>query len=98
MPENKKIFYKVYGSGKAIVLLHGFAETGAVWFHQIEYLKKHFKVIVPDLPGCGKSSELNLEPSAVRIQDYAECIYGILKKENIESCVMAGHSMGGYIT
>lgn len=97
MPENKT-FYDVYGSGKPIVLLHGFAETGAVWVHQTNYLKKHFKVIVPDLPGCGKSPELNIEPPAVTIEDYVESIYLILKKENIESCTMFGHSMGGYIT
>lgn len=105
MPESKhilydgyEIYYEVYGNGKPIVLLHGFAETGVVWFHQAAYLKKHFKVIVPDLPGCGKSDELNIEASKTTIEDYADCVYIVLQKENIEKCLIFGHSMGGYIT
>ncbi|HEY2726972.1 MAG TPA: alpha/beta hydrolase, partial [Parafilimonas sp.] len=106
VPENKtvlykgsKIFYEINGNKKPmLVLLHGFAETGAVWFHQTKYLQKSFTVIVPDLPGCGKSEELNIEASKTTIEDYADCIYSILKEENIKRCIILGHSMGGYIT
>lgn len=95
--KNAEIFYEVHGKGKPVVLIHGFAETGAVWFHQTEYLKTKFKVIVPDLPGYGRSSELNIKIDETTIGDYADCIYTLLKHENIESCIMFGHSMGGYI-
>lgn len=106
MPESKnilykdtEIFYEVHGNGKPVlVLIHGFAETGAVWVYQTAYLKKCFTVIVPDLPGYGRSAELNIEPSKTTIEDYADCIYTIIKKENIENCIILGHSMGGYIT
>jgi pimeloyl-ACP methyl ester carboxylesterase len=30
--------------------------------------------------------------------DYADCIHALLRHENISSCIMLGHSMGGYIT
>ncbi len=95
---NAEIFYEVHGYGKPVVLLHGFAETGAVWLNQTNYLKNNYKVIVPDLPGYGKSSELNIEPGEATIDDYANYIYALLNEENIKSCVMLGHSMGGYIT
>lgn len=106
MPESKsilykgsKIFYKVHGNAKpTLVLIHGFPETSAVWSHQTAYLKKHFTVIVPDLPGCGKSDELNIEASKTTIEDYAASVYAVLEKENIKRCVILGHSMGGYIT
>ncbi len=106
MPENKtilykgsEIFYEIHGSSKPIVvLLHGFAETGAVWAHQISYLQKFFTLIIPDLPGCGKSAELNIETSKTTIEDYADAVSAIIKKENIERCIILGHSMGGYIT
>ena len=51
----KKIFYAVYGNGKPVMLIHGFGETGEVWKNQIDFLKDHFKLIVPDLPGSGQS-------------------------------------------
>ena len=106
MPENKivlykgsKIFYEITGNKKAVViLLHGFAETGSVWIYQTKYLQEHFTVIVPDLPGCGKSDELNIEPSKTTIEDYADSIFAIIKNENIKHCIILGHSMGGYIT
>lgn len=95
--KDAEIFYEVHGKGKPVVLIHGFAETGAVWFHQTEYLKKNFMVIVPDLPGYGKSSELSIKTDETTIDDYADCIYALLTHENIETCIMFGHSMGGYI-
>lgn len=96
--KDSKIFYEMHGSGKPVILLHGFAETGMVWFGQVEYLKNHFKIIVPDLPCCGKSSELNAQACEAKIEDYADCIYAVLQEENINDCVIIGHSMGGYIT
>lgn len=106
MPENKtilykgsKIFYEITGNKKPVlVLLHGFAETGAVWIHQTTYLQKFFTVIIPDLPGYGNSDELKIETSKATIKDYADCMFAILKNENIKRCIILGHSMGGYIT
>jgi pimeloyl-ACP methyl ester carboxylesterase len=51
----KKIFYRVYGNGKPVMLVHGFGETGDVWKNQVAYLETGFHLIVPDLPGSGES-------------------------------------------
>ncbi|MEP7373123.1 MAG: alpha/beta hydrolase [Chitinophagaceae bacterium] len=51
----KKIFYRVYGNGKPVLLVHGFGETGDIWKNQIAYLESDFQLIVPDLPGSGES-------------------------------------------
>jgi pimeloyl-ACP methyl ester carboxylesterase len=51
----KKIFYRIYGKGKPVMLVHGFGETGDVWKNQITYLKNDFQLIIPDLPGSGES-------------------------------------------
>lgn len=93
-----KVFYQVFGSGKPIMLLHGFAETGKVWLNQIKYLKDNFKVIVPDLPGAGRSEELNIPAEETTINDYANVVIEIIRNEKIEDCTLIGHSMGGYIT
>ncbi len=50
-----KIFYRITGNGNPVVLIHGFGEDGDIWQKQIEFLKYHFLLIIPDLPGSGKS-------------------------------------------
>lgn len=92
-----EIFYHVYGEGKPLMLLHGFGETSSVWKNQIESLKSICTLIVPDLPGAGKSRELNIEITDISLSDFSDCIYSILQKEDIKECIMLGHSMGGYI-
>ncbi|HVT86550.1 MAG TPA: alpha/beta hydrolase [Chitinophagaceae bacterium] len=87
------IYYRMIGAGKPVVLIHGFGEDGDVWKRQVEFLKEKFLLLVPDLPGSG-SSELIDDMS---MDGMAEVIKGILIRENISSCTMIGHSMGGYI-
>ena len=90
------IVYNDIGQGNAVVLLHGFGEDGSIWHNQADVLAKEYRVIVPDLPGSGKSGLLNYEN--VVIEDYAACLKELLINEKIEKCILLGHSMGGYIT
>lgn len=94
-----KIFYRVYGNGKPVMLLHGFGETGEVWKTQVDFLEDDFRLIVPDLPGSGES-ELTGDMS---IEGMAEVIKAIFDNEFPsegfrETAILIGHSMGGYIT
>ena len=41
--QDKKIFYQTFGSGKPVMLVHGFGEDGRVWKNQIAYLKEKKK-------------------------------------------------------
>jgi pimeloyl-ACP methyl ester carboxylesterase len=96
---NKSISYKIGGTGKPVMLLHGFAETSIVWDHQFKKLKENFLVIAPDLPGSGNSEMLE---GNMTIEDYAEVIKAIADAESIsvksKKMALVGHSMGGYIT
>lgn len=94
--EDCRIHYTVTGKGQPVVLLHGFAEDGTIWQDQILFLRQHCLLIVPDLPGSGESSILTKENATV--EDYAECVHALLEFENIDKCILLGHSMGGYIT
>ncbi len=51
-----ELFYRVYGNGSPLVLLHGFFGTGALWDPWIPELAERYRVIVPDLRGHGRSS------------------------------------------
>lgn len=89
------VSYQTFGILKpVIVLVHGFPEDGTVFEKQYDFLKENFSVIIPDLPGSGKSS---YNPKLQSTEDFAEIIALILQQENIEQCFLLGHSMGGYI-
>ncbi|MGI9214464.1 MAG: alpha/beta fold hydrolase, partial [Gammaproteobacteria bacterium] len=45
------------GSGPALLLLHGFPQTKAIWRHLAPELAKRFSVVVTDLRGYGGSSK-----------------------------------------
>jgi pimeloyl-ACP methyl ester carboxylesterase len=92
--EEKKNVYAKYGNGKPVVLVHGFGETSTVWEEQIAYLQTKFLLIVPELPGSGQSPMI----ADMSMEGMAKSVKAILDKEAISSCIMIGHSMGGYIT
>ncbi len=100
--KNKRIFYRVEGKGKPVLLLHGFAEDGNIWSKQINVLKENNLLIIPDLPGSGQSEMLD---GTSALKNYAEVVKAIAdevifknKKENQNPFCLIGHSMGGYIT
>lgn len=93
--QNKNIHYRVTGEGRHVVLIHGFGEDGNIWNDLATNLQKDYTLIIPDIPGSGKSEML--EGENISIEDYAETIKAILDEENTSRCTMIGHSMGGYI-
>jgi pimeloyl-ACP methyl ester carboxylesterase len=50
-----KLYVRVGGSGPAVVLLHGYGETGDMWAPLAAKLARDHTVIVPDLRGMGLS-------------------------------------------
>jgi pimeloyl-ACP methyl ester carboxylesterase len=99
--QDAAIFYRSIGEGKTVVLIHGFGEDSDIWDYQVDFLKDHFHIILPDIPGSGRSE---MVPNA-NIETYAEIIKAILDAESSktplqepEKVTMIGHSMGGYIT
>jgi pimeloyl-ACP methyl ester carboxylesterase len=91
--ESATIQYTLTGTGKPVILLHGFGEDSSVWRYQVPALSEQFCLIIPDLPGSG-ASEMIKDMSMAGI---AEVIHAIIHEENIETCPVIGHSMGGYI-
>lgn len=91
----KAIHYKVDGEGEALVLLHGFIESMAIWDDFTKVLAKNFKVIRIDLPGHGKTPLIEKTHS---MELMAESVKAVLDALEVKSCLMIGHSMGGYVT
>lgn len=92
--KESEIFYTRNGTGKAVILLHGFLENSSMWDPFIDILKKIYTTIAIDLPGHGKSAPIGY---VHHMEMMAEVVKEVLSKENINSATFIGHSMGGYV-
>ncbi len=94
--------YTVYGKGTPVVLLHGYGEDSRIWENQVEFLANHCLLIVPDLPGSGKSTITSKGMEEwlpnLSMESLAKSIHELLLIENVSACILLGHSMGGYIS
>jgi len=90
----KDLFIIDVGSKFPLVLIHGFLGSSEMWKPQINFLKDHYRVIAPDLPGFGQSN--NVDPCD-SINLMAKSILDVIEKKNIEKFHLLGHSMGGMI-
>lgn len=89
------ISYKISGNNnRAVVLLHGYCETGSLWNDLIPEIEDHFTVLTPDLPGFGDSDIL---PGEFTIDEVARKLELWLSNLNIKEMSMIGHSLGGYV-
>ena len=82
------------GKGFPLVLIHGFLGSSKMWGPQIDFFKKNFRVITPDLPGFGKSTHIKSHDSIISL---ANLILDCLKDKQINKFHLLGHSMGGMI-
>src|SRR5829696_8630817 len=89
-----KISFESFGSGRAVILLHGFPLSKKIWVSFAENLAKDFSVTTLDLPGFGASSDLS---ENFQIEDAAKEIISFIKEKNFQQPVIVGHSLGGYV-
>jgi len=82
------------GTGQALLLLHAFPLSAAMWSRQVRALKADFRVVAPDLPGFG-SSPPSGEP--VTMGSFATLSLALLDALGIERATVLGLSMGGYV-
>ena len=89
--DGTKIHYTIGGSGLAVILLHGFAETSRMWSPILPTLAAKFTVVAPDLPGIGESSiptgGIDMKRAAVQMHD-------LVRSLGIEKAGVVGHDIG----
>lgn len=78
----------------AVVLIHGFPLTRAIWQVQAEALAPTWCVIRPDLRGSGKSCAPD---GPYLMERLAADVAEVLDALGIERAALIGHSMGGYV-
>lgn len=80
--------------GTALVLLHAFPLTSAMWAEQVTGLADLVQVVTPDQRGFGSAPLGADEPSLDRA---ADDVADLLDREGLDDIVLGGLSMGGYV-
>ena len=80
-------------SGPAAVCLHGSGSDGIVWSYQLSRLRSRYRIIVPDLPGHGRSEGLPLDSAPA----YAAWLEQFSCALNLDTFFLLGHSFGGAV-
>jgi pimeloyl-ACP methyl ester carboxylesterase len=88
------IYVRIGGKGPAIVLLHGYGETGDMWAPLAAQLVSDHTVIVPDLRGMGLSSR---PPGGYDKKTQGEDIVGVLDALKIGKTDLVTHDIGNMV-
>lgn len=88
------IHVRVGGKGPAVVLLHGYGETGDMWVAMARDLVSDHTVIVPDLRGMGLSSTAT---SGFDKKNQAKDLAGVLATLGIDKIDLVAHDIGNMV-
>lgn len=86
-----KLFYRKYGSGPALFILHGLFGSSDNWATIAKKLSDTFTVYLPDARNHGQSPHSDIHDYESMRDDLHELVTGL----SIERFFLAGHSMGG---
>lgn len=89
-----RLRYFVGGSGPPIVLVHGLGGAAANWAELASRLSRSRRVLIPDLPGHGRSSPL---PAARGLASFADRVASVVEREDALPAPVLGHSLGGAV-
>jgi pimeloyl-ACP methyl ester carboxylesterase len=93
--EGGTIYVRVGGKGPAVVMLHGFADTGDMWAQLAKTLYKDHTVIVPDLRGMGFSS--HPDDIGYDKKSQARGIAAVMDKLNVQKADLVTHDIGNMV-
>ena len=86
------LYYEDHGSGRPVVLIHGYPLSGRAWDKQVPVLLEHGRrVITYDRRGFGKSSQ---PTTGYDYGTFANDLHTLLETLDLRDVTLAGHSMG----
>ncbi len=90
---NIDLYYEDHGSGKPVILIHGYPLSGASWEKQTAVLlAAGYRVITYDRRGFGKSSQ---PTSGYNYDTFAEDLHKLVTQLELRDFALVGFSMGG---
>src|SRR5262245_42384581 len=88
------IHVRVGGKGPAVVMLHGFGDTGDMWAPLAAALVKDHTIIVPDLRGMGLSS---YPDTGYDKKTQAQDIARVMDRLNVQKADLVTHDIGNMV-
>ena len=90
---NIDLYYEDHGTGKPVVLIHGWPLSGASWEKQVTVLlDAGYRVITYDRRGFGQSSK---PTTGYNYDTFAEDLHTLMTKLDLRDVALVGFSMGG---
>lgn len=89
MPFAGHLYYAERGAGRPLLLLHGHTLDHRMWDGLLPYLTPNYRLIIPDLPGHGRSG---LPPDGAPL---ADDLAGLLRHLDLKRAAVCGLSAGG---
>ncbi len=87
-----ELYYEDHGSGRPVVLIHGYPLSGRAWDRQLPALLEHgHRVITYDRRGFGKSSQ---PTTGYDYDTFANDLRMLLETLGLREVTLVGHSMG----
>ncbi len=86
-----KLFYRKYGNGPPLIILHGLFGSSDNWVTIAKSLSEVFTVYLPDQRNHGLSPHSDIHDYESMSQDLSE----LAKDLSLKKFFLAGHSMGG---
>ena len=86
-----KLFFREYGEGPPVVLLHGLLASSDNWFTVARLLSDSYRIIAPDLRNHGMSPHSDDFDYTLLAADVRELIGDL----NLDKPFIVGHSLGG---
>jgi pimeloyl-ACP methyl ester carboxylesterase len=90
--EEGTIHYTIGGNGPPLLLIHGFAFAGQLWNQFVDAFGEHYTLIIPDLPGHGRSSDVEGPWSYAQV---ARDMFRVLDHLGHQRAAGIGYSAGG---
>ena len=91
-----QLYCETFGRGREIVLLHGWGLHGGIWGVFAQRLSEHWRTVVPDLPGHGRS-EWNGVLSAMDAPSWCDAVVGEISRLLTGRAIWIGWSLGGLL-
>jgi pimeloyl-[acyl-carrier protein] methyl ester esterase len=93
LADGRKISWREAGSGPAVVLLHGWSMSSAVFAEVIEELSGDFHLLAPDLRGHGASDT----GTGYGLADFAADLAEWIQVLDLREFALVGWSLGGQV-
>lgn len=91
-----RLHYVSQGSGKLMLMLHGFPEFWYSWRYQIEEFSADYHTVAVDLRGYNDSDKPE-GIEAYQMSEFIEDVRGVIEGLGYQDCILVAHDWGGAI-